>query len=426
MSDPQIELIPARGAVCSDLSMILDVLIRISPPKPEIHFPRPALNLALVIDRSGSMAAGKKMAYAIEASAFVVQQLLPTDRISVVIFDQVVEVLVPGGPATDKLGLVRRIQQVQPRGSTDLHAGWAEGGRQAAAGLVPGGINRVLLLSDGIANSGVVDPNVIAAEASGLVANGVSTTTLGVGDDYNEDLLESMAMAGDGNYYYIESPVQLADLFQTELQGLMATLGQKVSLGLEPAEGVQVQEVLNDLERGPNGRLMLPNMVVGMPIPVVVRLKLPPMPTGSPVLTVRLAWDDSHSTSRRVARASLGGLPAIPMTEWSALPELPEVAEQVALLMVARAQKEAARSAEIGDVSGSLQWLHTAREAASSIPGSPVLTDELAVLDQMVGSLGTLPKEAFVKQAKYRSYQHRQARPNRSPKSPDSPDDAKS
>ena len=60
---------------------------------------------------------------------------------------------------------------------------------------------------------------------------------MGVGDDYNEDLMEAMARAGDGHYYYIESPVQLVDMFQTELQGLMDTLGQKVSLGLEPADG---------------------------------------------------------------------------------------------------------------------------------------------------------------------------------------------
>lgn len=426
MSEPRIEGIPSRGAVCSDGSIVLDVLIRITPPKPEVHFPRPALNLALVLDRSGSMAEGKKMAYAIEASAFAVQQLLPTDRISVVTFDEHVEVLVPGGLATNNHLIIKKIQQIRPRGSTALHAGWAEGGRQAADGLVPGGINRVMLLSDGHANAGVVDPNAIAAEASGLVANGVSTTTLGVGDDYNEDLLESMAMAGDGNYYYIESPVQLADIFQTELQGLMATLGQKVSLGLEPAEGVEIVEVLNDLDRAPTGRLMLPNLVVGMPIPIVVRLRVPPMATGGQVLAVRLAWDAPRTGGRHVARARLGELPTVSMAEWSALPENPEVAEQVALLMVARAQKEAARSAELGDVSGSLRWLNTARAAASSIAGSPVLTDELSVLADLERSLGSLSKQAFVKQAKYRSYQHRQARANRPPQSPNSPDDTES
>ena len=233
LTEPRIELIPARHAVCSDEPLVLDVLIRITPPQPEVHFPRAPLNLCVVLDRSGSMSEGKKMRFAREAAGFAVTQLLQTDRVSVTIFDNDVETIVPGGPPVDKAALIRRIEQISPRGSTDLHGGWVEGGRQAEVGLVSGGVNRVLLLSDGLANTGVVDPNTITAEARGLAARGVGTTTIGVGDDYNEDLMEAMARAGDGHYYYIDSPVQLVDIFQTELQGLMDTLGQKVSLGLE-------------------------------------------------------------------------------------------------------------------------------------------------------------------------------------------------
>ena len=158
MTDPLIELIPGKRAVCSDAAITLDVLVRITPPQPEVHFPRPSLNLALVLDRSGSMATGKKMPFAREASAFAVQQLLATDRVSVTTFDDRVEVIVPGTLAADKPGIVRRLGQVQPRGSTDLHGGWAEGARQAEAGLDARGLNRVLLLSDGLANVGPHSP----------------------------------------------------------------------------------------------------------------------------------------------------------------------------------------------------------------------------------------------------------------------------
>ena len=75
LTEPRIELIPARHAVCSDEPVVLDVLIRITPPQPEVHFPRPPLNLALVLDRSGSMSEGKKMQFAREAAAFAVKQL---------------------------------------------------------------------------------------------------------------------------------------------------------------------------------------------------------------------------------------------------------------------------------------------------------------------------------------------------------------
>jgi Ca-activated chloride channel family protein len=409
MNDPHIELTPARPAVCSDAEVVLDVLVRITPPRPEVHFPRPPLNIALVLDRSGSMAGGKKMPFAREAAAFAVKQLLPTDRVSVTLFDDQVETIVPGGPAADKPALVRRIEQIQPRGSTDLHGGWAEGGHQAEAGLISGGVNRVLLLSDGLANVGVVDPNTIAAEARGLAARGVGTTTLGVGDDYNEDLMEAMARAGDGRYYYIESAAQLVDIFQTELQGLMDTLGQKVSLGLEPKSGAAVSDVLNDFEKAPTGRLMLPNLVVDMPVLVVVRLKLPPMPAGMATLEVRLAWDAPRAGGRRVLRTALGRLPALPMAAWSALPEDPDVRMQVALLMVARAQKEAAGAAERGDRAATQQWMGTARGWAGTVPASPDVLAELAALDALQGALDAGHQQAFVKGAKYRAYSRKQA-----------------
>ncbi|HLH27705.1 MAG TPA: hypothetical protein VKW77_02240, partial [Acidimicrobiales bacterium] len=300
----------------------------------------------------------------------------------------------------------------------DLHGGWAEGGRQAEAGLVPGGVNRVLLLSDGLANVGVVAPNTIAAEVRGLTARGVGTTTMGVGDDYNEDLLEAMALAGDGHYYYVESPVQLVDIFQTELQGLMDTLGQKVSLGLEPMGGAAVVDVLNDLERAPTGRLMLPNLVVDMPVLVVVRLKVAPSPAGTALLQVRLAWDAPRDGGRRVLHAALGELPAVPMAEWSALSEDPDVREQVALLMVARAQKEAARTAERGDLVATREWLAVARGAAAAVPSSTEIMAEMAALDDLEAALGTGQNQLFVKYSKARSYGRKQSRSAMPPRPP--------
>ncbi len=418
MTAPRIELIPARQAVCSDASVVLDVLVRITPPQPDVHFPRRPLNLALVLDRSGSMAGGKKMPFAREAAAFAVKQLLPTDRVSITVFDQEVKTIVPNGPAADKPGLVRTIERIAPRGSTDLHGGWAEGCRQVESALVPGGVNRVLLLSDGQANVGVVDPNTIAAEARGVAARGVGTTTMGVGDDYNEDLMEGMARGGDGRYYYIKSPAQLVDIFQTELQGLMDTFGQKVSLGLEPQNGAAVTDVLNDLEKAPTGRLMLPNLVVDMPVLAVLRLKLPALPAARTLLEVRLAWDAPRDGGRRVLRATLGALPAVPMAAWSALPEDPDVRVQVALLMVARAQKEAAHATERGDQTGTREWLQVAHGLAETAPSCAAITAEMDALSLLECALDAGKNTAFVKGAKYGSYRRTQSQSPISSKPP--------
>src|SRR3954447_3836597 len=177
MSEPTIEILPIKDAVRSDQATTLDVLVRITPPTPEVHFVRPPINLGLVLDRSGSMAGAKKMAYAQEAACFAVEQLLPTDRIIFTIFDNVVETIAPNRPVTDKPALVRQIKGISPRNATALHAGWKEGGVQVDKNQIDHGLNRVILLSDGQANEGVTDPNVLASEAKALAARGVSTTT---------------------------------------------------------------------------------------------------------------------------------------------------------------------------------------------------------------------------------------------------------
>lgn len=143
---------------------------------------------------------GAKIDYARQATAYAVEQLLPSDRLSLTLFDTHVKTEIPSTLATDKQALLETIRRIRTGSSTALHAGWVNGGVQVSEYLNPEQLNRVILLSDGLANVGETNPDAIANDVHGLMQRGVTTTTLGVGADYDEDLLEAMARSGDGNF----------------------------------------------------------------------------------------------------------------------------------------------------------------------------------------------------------------------------------
>jgi Ca-activated chloride channel family protein len=413
MPDPRLEFVPLRPAVCSDAPTTLDVLVRITPPAPYGHA-RPAINLGLVLDRSGSMISHNKMAFARAAAVFAVRQLLPTDRVSLTAFDNRVETVVPSTPAADAERVVAALEQIQPRGTTALHGGWREGAEQVRGHLLRGGLNRVLLLSDGLANVGQTDPDAIATDVNRLARAGVGTTAMGVGDDYNEDLLEAMANSGDGNYYYIESPQQLPDLFQTELRGLMATVGHRVSLEVEPRVGA-VAAVLNDLERTPEGRLQLPNLVTGQPVCVLVRLTVPPAAQATELCPTtlcrfRLAWDEPGCPVRLWRSADLH-LPVVSAAAWAELPVDVEVKERAALLEMARAKKRATVCVDQRDRAGAVHWLGEARRMLGAAPLSDETRREDAALAQIEADLAAGARERFMKRSKYQAYQRNHSQP---------------
>ena len=411
MTPPKVEIIPSRPAVRRDAPTPLDLLVRITPPQPEVHFPRPAINLGLVLDHSGSMSGGNRIESAREAAIYAVGQLLPTDRLSVTIFDDEVETIVPNAPAADKAAIVARLKQVQPDGTTALYAGWKEGAAQVAGHRVKDGLNRVLLLSDGLANVGLADPAAIGVEVKAVTAQGVGTTTLGVGDDYNEDLMEAMARAGDGNYYYVESPRQLPDIFQTELRGLMSTIGRQVSLGIEPHNDVVVADVLNDLDRTEYGRLKLPNLIVGMPVEVLVRLTVPPLSSSVELCSVRLAWDAPGAAGRHELRIALA-LPAISAEAWRDLAPHAEVEERIALLTAGRLKRQATAALRAGDIETTMALLGTAEGVILGTPPTHATRSEAADISLIAADLKAGDHKKFSKRAMFQSFKRSRGGPS--------------
>lgn len=415
MSQPNLKVTSIRSGICNNTETQLDVLLTIQPPEGKLNADRPAVNLGIVLDRSGSMSSQKKISYAREAAMFAVRQLLPTDRVSVTAFDDTVRVEVPSRLVSDPDAITDVIRGIDPGGSTALCDGWAVGASQVGEYRNPSSLNRVILLSDGQANVGEVNPDVISTAVKQKASEGVGTTTMGLGDDYNEDLLEVMAKSGDGNYYYIESPEQLPDIFQTELKGLMATLGNAVCLKLEPGVGVSIIDVLNDLDRTPDGQLQLSNLVAGSPVHVVVRLRVLPMMRERDIFQTAtvcrfgLSWNTPGTQDRQSASVTLR-LPTVSEAQWQSLPVDTVVEERAVLLQVARLKKAATTCLEKGDREQALAQMRLAKDILEKSGNTPDLQRESIAFARIEELLRDGDLARFHKHAKYQSHQRRQSK----------------
>jgi Ca-activated chloride channel family protein len=198
----------------------------VAPPAPREHR-RPPANLAFVIDRSGSMSGGK-LRLAKEAVRDAIGRLGADDRFSIVTYDDHIDVVMPGTLATPEARheAMRRLDPIEARGTTNLGEGWLRGSEQVALGQVVEGVNRVLLLTDGLANVGMTEPDELARHAAELRARGISTTTFGVGDDFNEVLLAGMADAGGGHFRFIASAAEIGRHITEEVGELVEVVAR--------------------------------------------------------------------------------------------------------------------------------------------------------------------------------------------------------
>ncbi len=193
---------------------------------------RAPINTSLVLDRSGSMS-GEPLQAAKDATTRFIQFLGPEDRTSVVAFDdEVVTFADPGSCQPDAVAeLVHAIKSIRPGGTTNLSGGWIKGQNHVGSGKVEG-VNRVLLLTDGLANVGITDPDKLRLMTEAARRKGITTTCIGFGPHFNEDLLQAMADAGGGNFWYVESHDQMGPIFEEEIEGLVSLAAQNVEVTL--------------------------------------------------------------------------------------------------------------------------------------------------------------------------------------------------
>ncbi len=190
---------------------------------------RPSVNLAIVLDRSGSMH-GDKIVKAREAACEAIRRLDAKDIVSVVAYDNKSEVIIPAQHVTEKEALIARISAIEPRGCTALFDGVSAGATELRKFKGKCEISRVLLLSDGQANVGPSSPDELGRYGALLMKDGIAVSTIGLGVDYNEDLMTRLSQKSDGNSYFVENSNDLPRVFARELGDVLSVAATKVAL----------------------------------------------------------------------------------------------------------------------------------------------------------------------------------------------------
>ncbi|MFC1853503.1 VWA domain-containing protein [candidate division CSSED10-310 bacterium] len=193
----------------------------------------------IVIDKSGSMS-GTKIEKAKEAAIMAIERLSSQDIISLIVYDSTVNVLIPATKVVDMTYIKNKIRQITPGGYTALFAGVSKGATELRKFIAAERVNRIILLSDGLANVGPQTPQALGDLGNSLSKEGISVTTIGLGTGYNEDLMTKLASKSDGNHYFAEQARDLAGVFNNEFGSALAVVAQNIKaeitcmLGIKP------------------------------------------------------------------------------------------------------------------------------------------------------------------------------------------------
>lgn len=374
------------------------VMLELAVPEASPDASRAPLALGIVLDRSGSMSGGP-LATAVTAAQDLLARLPAGDRAALVAFDDRVEVVAGVGSPT-RQELAAGLAALHPRGSTNLSGGWLKAAELLGADKGEGP-RRILLLTDGHANQGVVDPAVLAQMARERGRAGIATSTIGLGEDFSEELLTGMATASGGSEHHAASVEDLPRVFAEEFEDLAGLAIQNLSVEIRPGAGVTSVGLLNDYEVLPvDGGLQVQvgDAYAGERRRLVLELGVPAMAALGPAqvaeLVVRWVALGQEITQHQTTLPVVVNLVSADEAA-TALPDA-KVIEEVTVLAAAKGAAEARRLAEEGRFDEAKARVEAdiaaLRELAPSSPRAALLLDQA---DELQTASGTLDAVAY-------------------------------
>jgi Ca-activated chloride channel homolog len=389
----EVEVLPRFRSVLVGQAGTMDVLVRIRGlEQPGLE--RPPLDLAIVLDRSGSMSGDKILAVK-EAALETLRKLEEGDRITVVTYDHEVvlqaERVLAGSPEAKRLK--GQLLGIDARGGTALGPALRRGlDVLEGAKRKPDVLAHLMLLSDGLANEGEQRPTVLSEWAANGFRKGIGVSTLGVGLDYAEDLMTRIADAGGGRYHFIERSDQVGEVLADEFAGLTATVARNVTLAVAPEGGLEVKEIPGYVterdEKAMSARVG--TMAAGGKRELLVRMRYA-APKGREMAlgTFTVEFRDAMADG---APRTITAQPTVALTHDAKIVEKGEdyaVTVRAVELEVAAAMHQASQDVEHGRYEAAREVLHQARD---EVRRKAAATPELA-LDPMVEELEDAEKK---------------------------------
>lgn len=379
MSQPTIVFSPLHGGVPAE-GGVMDVLVRVqAPDRPaDLAVPHLAKRLALVVDRSGSMD-GRPLTEALRCVTHIASHMTAKDALALVVYDNEVDTLLPLQAMPTADAVAKAVASVISGGMTNLHGGWLAGAKQLEGGK-DAVISRVILLSDGQANEGETDVTAIEAQCRQWLEKGVTTSTVGLGRNFNEGLMIAMARAGGGQHYYGQTAEDLFDSFDEELALLQAMYLRQIGLQLIPAQGVIV-EMLSPAGQQADGTWRMTDLAWGAESWVAVRLHVSPSAPGSlrDLLAARVTGTALDGTQLQ-AHAPLLQLPVMAQADLAGLPRDETAHNRLEELAFSKAAEHLRQVAQDGDMDATERALHALEERFGAHPWLKAKIEQLRKL----------------------------------------------